>query len=384
MATDILTEEAKAPDGVLPEVTPEEKAAEARPLSIDDLAEMSDEDLAKVMDLAHGQKNAPKPDAKAEAKAEPEKGPVEEPAKEPEKSEIKEEGSDEGKAPETKTDDEPPPAPGKLPDRIRLNSYDEGDKKLILAAHGLARELGIPFVDAFDRVRGKAKDDAPAKEPEKAAPDPNKEPETSAEIEARLEELEAKIAEQTELGDVLEANKLLAKSNALIRKLSKVQATEAAEGATQEIRFQQELDASKARMLNEFPEFKDEDGALKQLALTIQDAWKFRKDPRLQEATAPEQIVNEAAAKLGIKPLSQRKEAGGAKPTAPQATGSAAPNGAAIPSKPRMNPLAPASAGAAALAGRGGMDRAQMIEMAAKMSDEEFAKACQEAGLNRK
>ncbi len=91
-----------------------------------------------------------------------------------------------GDTPAPDADDDADPS-----DRIRLGSYDEGDKALIKAAHVLAKGQKISFQEAFARVSGYSQPQA-VSEPEPAAPVI---PPQIAALETEVADLEAKLDE---------------------------------------------------------------------------------------------------------------------------------------------------------------------------------------------
>jgi hypothetical protein len=234
--------------------------------------------------------------------------------------------------------------------RIRLKGLKDGH--LVEAANTIAREEGIPFGEAWDRVS-----------PKRDVPATNGTTETTEAPQVRTrEEIESDIAaldaEYEKAGNDLDTGamvQLRKRERALDKELNQVEASEKeAARQLQEVeqeRYNSTANGSKAKAVEYWPEARDEKSELSKLTVELADA--YEKDPDLQhrvsEPDSPFFFTELAARQLGLLPKHLRKDppdTNGTKPSTSTAATKPAPVNQRAVGRPAQPAAAPASGAA--------------------------------------
>jgi hypothetical protein len=190
---------------------------------------------------------------------------------------------------EPKAEDETPEAEAELPERVRIGSWSENERKALKIR---ARNPDLTLEQAMAMVKGEA-EPAKAQEEQFVAP---------ADIETKIDEVaQAKAAAFKNLEfdkvaelevEMLKLNKELRKSERMATERESVQQTQRAKG----------IEEAKARAVEFYPDAGKADSALVKKMNEIFDTMVDTGNPLVKDPSMPFKLTQMAANELGIAP----------------------------------------------------------------------------------
>ena len=238
----------------------------------------------------------------------PQETPVEDPAQEPEDNN-----------PTTLAED-------RLPERLRVGNWPEEERKALLLRQ---RNPDLSLAEALERVRVPA-DQGQVIQGEREIPSLEATQEKIAELKAQRKAAFQNI----ELDKVPDLDEQIEEAQKTIEEIKVAQARAYEE---ETVRFNSDVDHSKARAVEYYPDVTDANSPLVIKMLEIDQVLKETGNPLFYSANKPEKLAQMAANELGIPPNAN-------KPTSPKAT---QPTRAAVASQSTIRPATPIAPAAA-------------------------------------